>query len=146
MSYWKGLMLAAAIDLVWIMGCPLLVTEPEPPALVEPAAVQEQDSLTVAALTELSRLEDSLMMHLGEHPEDIDAMQKLARVYSDNGWHERAIGPLARAIQIDRWRRSLWVALDRAIEKSGHAKMADAELIRRANEFVEIVNMWGHGC
>ena len=36
MSYWKGLMFAAAIDLVWIMGCPLLVTEPEPPALVEP--------------------------------------------------------------------------------------------------------------
>lgn len=144
MSYWKGLMLAAAIDLVWIMGCPLLVTEPEPPALVERAPVQ--DSLTVAALTELSRLEDSLMMHLGEHPEDVDAMHQLARVYLDNGWYERAIGPLARAVQLDPSRRSLWVALDRAIEKSGHAKMADAELIRRANGFVEAVDMWGHGC
>lgn len=144
MSYWKGLMLAAAIDLVWIMGCPLLVTEPEPPALVERAPVQ--DSLTVAALTELSRLEDSLMMHLGEHPEDVDAMHQLARVYLDNGWYERAIGPLARAVQLDPSRRSLWVALDRAIEMSGHAKMVDAELIRRANGFVEAVNMWGHGC
>lgn len=152
MSYWKGLMLAAAIDLVWIMGCPLLVTEPELSApssqaryfALEPVPVQ--DSLTVAALTEISRLEDSLMTYIQAHPDDVDAIQQLAGIYASNDWHDRAIGPLARALQLDPSRRSLWVALDRAVEKSGRAKITDAELIQRANAFVETVDMWGHGC
>jgi len=29
MNYWKGLMIAAAIDLGWIMGCPVTATGPE---------------------------------------------------------------------------------------------------------------------
>ena len=35
MSYWKGLMIAVAIDLIWIMGCPLVATEPVDAVRVE---------------------------------------------------------------------------------------------------------------
>lgn len=149
MSYWKGLGVAAAIDLVWIMACPITATGPEPlppadavaewPAEV-PVGPQDVD---FAALGEL---EDSLMIHLQEHPDDVDAIQEVARVYAEHGWYESAIGPLARALQLDPSRRGLWSALDQAVEKSGMAKITDAELIRRAARFVEAVEMWGHGC
>ena len=43
-----------------------------------------------------------------------------------------AIGCLARAIQLDPYRRDLWVALDRAIARSGRATITDAELTRAA--------------
>jgi predicted Zn-dependent protease len=141
MSYWKGLMIAAAIDLVWIMACPISATGPEP--LPPPDAVAE--SLDVD-FTALSELEDSLMIHLQAHPDDVDAIQAVARVYLDHGWYESAIGPLARALQLDPERRSLWVALDNAVEKSGMATINDVELTRRAQRFVEAVEMWGHGC
>jgi hypothetical protein len=42
------------------------------------------------------------------------------------------IGCLARAIQLDPYRRDLWVALDRAIARSGRATITDAELTRAA--------------
>jgi cytochrome c-type biogenesis protein CcmH/NrfG len=139
MSYWKGLGVAVAIDLIWIMGCPLLATEPPPETRREP--VQQ-----VAALAAIGQLEDSLMERLQDQPNDIDAMQKLADVYASNGWYEAAIGPLARALQLDPTRRSLWSALDTAIAKSGRAKMTDKELTEKAAAFVEAVEMWGHGC
>ena len=36
--------------------------------------------------------------------------------------------------------------LDRAVEKSGRDKITDAELVRRAAEFKETVEMMGDGC
>lgn len=42
------------------------------------------------------------------------------------------IGCLVDAIQRDPYRRELWVALDRAIARSGRATMTDAELTRAA--------------
>jgi cytochrome c-type biogenesis protein CcmH/NrfG len=150
MSYWKGLGVAVAIDLVWIMGCPVLVTEPEvlPPVEVvaDWPAQPPVDPNTLDELSATGRLQDSLMMHLQEQPNDVDAMQTLADVYADNEWWDDAIDPLARALQLDPSRRSLWSALDRAVEKSGKAKITDAELTRRAAAFVEAVEMWGHGC
>ena len=149
MSYWKGLVIAAAIDLVWIMACPTPATGPEP---LPPAdAVAEWPAETPPAPADvdfaaLGELEDSLMMHLQEHPDDVDAIEEVARVYASHGWYESAIGPLARALQLDPSRRSLWVALDQAVEKNGMAKITDAELTRRAASFVEAVEMWGHGC
>ncbi len=83
---------------------------------------------------------------LQDQPSDVDAMQKLADVYASNGWYEAAIGPLARALQLDPTRRSLWSALDTAIAKSGRLKMTDKELTERAAAFVDAVEMWGHGC
>ncbi len=139
MSYWKGLGVAVAIDLIWIMGCPLLATEPLPGTQREP--VQQ-----VADLTAIGQVEDLLMERLQDQPNDVDAMQKLADLYASHGWYEAAIGPLARALQLDPARRSLWSALDTAIAKSGRAKMTDKELTEKAAAFVEAVEMWGHGC
>ena len=45
------------------------------------------------------------------------------------------IGCLARAIQLDPYRRDQSVALDRAIARSGRATMTDAELTRAALKF-----------
>ncbi|HKC41249.1 MAG TPA: hypothetical protein VKC15_17030 [Gemmatimonadales bacterium] len=45
------------------------------------------------------------------------------------------IGCLARAIQLDPYRRDLWVALDHAVERSGRATVTDAELTRLALRF-----------
>ena len=45
------------------------------------------------------------------------------------------IGCLARAIQLDPYRRQLWVALDRAIARSGRTTITDAELARAALKF-----------
>jgi cytochrome c-type biogenesis protein CcmH/NrfG len=134
-------MLAAAIDLVWIMGCPVLATEPQMLPPVEVVAELPLDDLNATG-----RVEDSLMMHLQEQPDDVDAIEQIADVYADNGWWDAAIAPLARALQLDPSRRSLWSALDRAVEKSGNGKITDAELTRRAAAFVDSVEMWGHGC
>jgi hypothetical protein len=155
MSYWKGMMIAVAIDLVWIMGSPSLATGPEmPPYTIEPrwlmndnvGAVYVDKSPDVEQLRQISVLEDSLMMYLQEHADDVDAIQQVADVYADNGWWDNAIGPLARALQLDPSRRSLWSALDRAVDRSGKAKITDRELTERAAAFVEAVEMWGHGC
>jgi cytochrome c-type biogenesis protein CcmH/NrfG len=45
---------------------------------------------------------------------------------------DASVGCLARAIQLDPYRRDLWVALDRAIARSGRATITDAELTRAA--------------
>ena len=158
MSYWKGFMLAVAVDLAWIMGSPLLLTGPEAPTYSpEPKWVMHSDNVGVVyvdkpqsyevdKLQEVGRLQDSLMMYLQEHPDDVDAMEKVADLYADNAWWDDAIGPLARAIQLDPERWSLWSALDQAVENAGMAQITDEELTRRAQDFVEAIEMWGHGC
>ena len=149
MAYWKGLMIAAAIDLVWIMARP---TGTQPATVLPLDVVAEwptdrrADTKTFDELNDAGRLADSLMAYLQEHPEDVSAMETLAGVYADNGWWDAAINPLARALELDRSRRSLWVALDRAVEKSGLGKITDAELVKRAAAFKESVEMEGHSC
>jgi cytochrome c-type biogenesis protein CcmH/NrfG len=143
MSYWKGLAVAVAIDLVWIMGASTVLA----PDLQEPAyTVAEPEPNEVDELIEISERLDSLMMQLQMNPDDVDAMEKVADIYADKGWWDAAIGPLARAIQLDADRWSLWSALDRALDKAGMATITDAELTVRATNFVDEVNAWGHGC
>ena len=158
MSYWKGLGVALAIDLVWIMGSSVLLAPDlkAPMFKVEPWAKDphaeatisfaEPEPSEVGELIAVSERLDSLMMHLKQFPEDIDAIEKVADIYTDNGWWEQAIGPLARAIQLDADRWSLWAALDRAVGNAGMATITDAELTVRAANFVEEVEMWGEGC
>ena len=86
------------------------------------------------------------MQHLQEESRDVDAMLAIARLYTEHGWAGDAIGPLARALQLDPYRRDLWVALDRALAHDGRAKITDAELTRAALEFVSAIEMLGHGC
>ena len=160
MSYWKGLMVAVGIDLVWIMGSPVLAPDSPPkmhqykeeitgPLNAENVGVvyiHQPDAHEVDRLVEVSEHLDSLMMRLQEEPEDVNTIENVADVYASNGWWNEAIGPLARAIQLDPERWSLWSALDRAVEKAGMATITDAELTVRAQNFVEAVEMWGHGC
>ncbi|MFN2571871.1 MAG: hypothetical protein ABR537_09720 [Gemmatimonadales bacterium] len=156
MNYWRGLALAAALDLVWIMGIPFLASEPEAPVYTlesdwvpNPADAVYTDSPATADVAELDVIgqrEDSLMAYLEEHPDDVGAIAEVADLYADQGWWDAAINPLARALQLDPDRRSLWSALDRAVGNSGKAKITDAELTRRAAQFVEAVEMWGHEC
>jgi cytochrome c-type biogenesis protein CcmH/NrfG len=141
MRYWKGLLIAVAFDTALIAGPDFLATEPPPPA--QSQAIQWPASND---LDSLDRLVDSLMQHLQEHVDDVDAMLAVARLYAEHGWPEDAIGPLARALQLDPYRRDLWVALDRALEQSGRAKITDAELTGAAREFALAIEMRGHGC
>jgi cytochrome c-type biogenesis protein CcmH/NrfG len=143
MSYWKGLVIAAAVDLVWIMGRP---TETQP-ATVPPLDVVAEWPVEHRADTKtFEELDDSLIAYLQEHPEDVSAMETLASVYAENGWWDAAINPLARALELDPSRRSLWTALDRAVKQSGKTEITDAELVRRAAAFRESVEMEGHSC
>lgn len=161
MNYWKGLGVAVAIDLAWIMGSPLLAPHAVPTLhqykedVAGPGPLDAGNVGVVAVeyrhgevdrLIAVSDALDSLMMHLQMEPEDVDAIAKVADVYADNGWWDEAIGPLARAIQLDPERWSLWSALDRAIENAGIPTITDAELTVRAAAFVESVETWGHGC
>jgi predicted Zn-dependent protease len=134
------------------MGCPFTPTDLPPSSearyfTLEPRPQPDAgDSLTITDLRDIDGQVDSLMLYLQAHEEDVDAIQNLSDLYLSHGWFEAALGPLARALQLDPSRRSLWVALDRAVEKSGGEKISDAELTRRAQEFVEAVRMWGQGC
>ena len=150
MSYWRGLGVAVAIDLVWLLGSSMIMApELKTPGFKEAEATASFDAPEpnqVDELIEVGERLDSLMMHLQEFPEDVDAIEKAADIYADKGWWDAAIGPLARAIQLDPDRWSLWAALDRAVGNAGMATITDAELTVRAAGFVEEIEMWGHGC
>ena len=152
---WKGLLVAIAFDVACIMGNPSLVTGPEPPVPVRHApywvmnqepGVTMQTSPEDAELDAAGRLEDSLMVYLQSNDRDAAAMVSLARMYVAHGWYDAAIGPLARAAQLDPERRSIWSLLDRALKMIGKPKITDAELTKRAQQFVESVENWGHSC
>ncbi len=148
MRYWTGFLIALAFDAAVIAGPDFPATEPQPArsqAMQWPAA-PEAESLSFAQLQQIDRRVDSLMQRLREESRDVDAMLAIARLYTEQGWADDAIGPLARALQLDPYRRDLWVALDRALARGGRAKITDAELTRAALEFVSAIEMQGHGC
>lgn len=153
MSYWKGVLAAIAFDFAWIMVSPSFVAGPESVAHA-PYAVTNLDAGVSnmpttpedAQLDRAGRLEDSLMVYLQSHEEDVAAMVNLARMYVEHGWYEAAINPLARALELDPARRAGWSLLDRALKQAGIAQITDAELTKRARQFEEAVKYWGHGC
>ena len=69
------------------------------------------------------------------YPRDVDEMEHLAALYMANGSYDAAIGPLARALQLDPHRRSLWVGLDTALRQLDRQRISDEELAVRALEF-----------
>jgi len=143
MRYWTGLLIAVAFDAAVLVGPAVLGAKPQPAPV---AATVEPESLSFAELQQVDRSVDSLMQHLQEVLGDVDAMLALARIYTEHGWAGDAIGPLARALQLDPYRRDLWVALDHALDKIGMEQITDAELARAALEFVSAFEMLGHGC
>jgi len=148
MRYWTGLLIAVAFDAAVIAGPDVSGPEPQPAqsqAMLLPAA-SGPEPLSVDRLQQLDQRVESLLDHLIENAEDVDAMLAVARLYVENGWAQDAIGPLARALQLDPHRLDLWVALDRALAQGRRAQITDAELTRAALEFVAEIEMRGHGC
>jgi len=125
MTNWKVVTISLALALGWIMGNPAVALGPAP----DPQAEVQMNVARVESLTQ----------HLREVPEDVGAMEDLAALYMANGSYDAAIAPLARALQLDPHRRSLWVALDVAVIKSGRKMITDAELTRMAVAFKEAV-------
>ncbi len=123
MTNWKAVTVALGLALGWFVGNPAVALGPAP----DPRAEVQVNVARVEGLTQ----------HLRNNPQDVDEMEHLAALYVANGCYDAALGPLARALQLDPRRRSLWVALDRAVERSGAARITDAELTRRAASFVE---------
>jgi len=123
MTNWKAVTISLGLAVGWLMGNPAVALGPAP----EPQAEVQMNIARVEALTQ----------HLRTYPRDVDEMEHLAALYMANGCYDTALGPLARALQLDPTRRSLWVALDRAVERSGAARITDAELTRRAASFVK---------
>jgi len=123
MTNWKAVTVALGLALGWMVGNPAVALGPAP----DPEAEVQVNVARVEGLTE----------HLRNYPRDVDEMEHLAALYMANGCDDTALGPLARALQLDPTRRSLWVALDRAVARSGAARITDAELTRRAASFVK---------
>ena len=121
MTNWKVVTISLALALGWMMGNPAVALGPAP----DPQAEVQMNVARVESLTQ----------HLRSYPEDVGAMEDLAALYMTNGSYDAAIAPLARALQLDPLRRSLWVALDVAVIKSGRKMITDAELTRQAVAF-----------
>jgi cytochrome c-type biogenesis protein CcmH/NrfG len=155
MNYWKGLLVAVVFDVAWIAGIPSPVTEATPLPMTQARQLTDSELREEAAmhatpedaqLDAAGRLEDSLMVYLQTHSDDVGAMVNLARMYVAHGWYDAAIGPLARAVQLDSERRSAWSLLDRSLKMTGKTQATDAELTKRARQFEERVAMWGEHC
>ncbi|HEU5261941.1 MAG TPA: hypothetical protein VFU41_11035 [Gemmatimonadales bacterium] len=108
-----------------------------------PAA--RDDSLSLAELSELDREVDALMLKIERNELDVEAMAALAYLYIRRGWFDRAIGPLARAVQVEPAREDLRYELLLAVRLSGLAGQ-DVDLAEEARRFAEAAAMQGHGC
>ncbi|HEV8263581.1 MAG TPA: tetratricopeptide repeat protein [Gemmatimonadales bacterium] len=151
MRYWKGLVIAAAFDVALIAGPQFLATEPPLPArsqaVLWPAgAPAEPQRPTLSELDAISRDLDSLMIHLQESTDDVEALKALARLYTRHGWWDDAIGPLARALALAPDDAELTKEIQVVVERSGRGTATAADLAQWAAEFVEVIEMWGHSC
>src|ERR1051326_6211811 len=107
MTHIQDVNVFSRLALGWIMGNPAVALGPRPAP--DPQAEVQMNVARVESLTQ----------HLRSYPEDASAMEDLAALYMTNGAYDAAIGPLARALELDPHRRSLWVALDVAVIRSG---------------------------
>ncbi len=121
MTNWKAVIISLGLAMGWVMGNPAVARGPAPDPVAE-------------AQMKVARV-DGLTQHLRSYPRDVDEMEHLAALYMANGSYEAAMGPLARALQLDPHRRSLWVALDGALKHLGRQRISDEELTLRAVEF-----------
>ncbi len=121
MTNWKAVTISLGLAVGWIMGNPAVALGPTP----EPQAEVQMNIARVEALTQ----------HLRIYPRDVDEMEHLAALYMANGSYDAALGPLARALQLDPHRRSLWAMLDSALRHLGRQRISDEELVVRAVEF-----------
>ena len=121
MTNWKAVTISLGLAVGWLMGNPAVALGPAP----EPQAEVQMNIARVEALTQ----------RLRTYPRDVDEMEHLAALYMANGSYDAALGPLARALQLDPHRRSLWAMLDSALRHLGRQRISDEELVVRAVEF-----------
>ena len=121
MTNWKAVTVSLALAFGWTIGNPAVAVGPGP----DPQAEVQVNIARVESLTQ----------HLHSYPDDVGAMEDLAALYMGNASYDAAIGPLARGLQLQPHRRSLWVALDVAVIRSGRKMISDAELTEMAARF-----------
>jgi len=121
MTNWQAVTVSLGLALGWIVGNPAVALGPAP-------------DLRAEVQVNVARVE-GLTQHLRNNPRDVDEMEHLAALYMANGSYDAALGPLARALQLDPHRRRLWVALDGALRHLGRQRISDEELVLRAGEF-----------
>jgi len=126
MTNWKAVIISLGLAMGWVIGNPAVARGPAP----DPVAEAQMKVARVEALTQ----------HLRSCPSDVDEMEHLAALYMANGSDDAAIGPLARALQLDSHRRSLWVMLDAALRHLDRQRISDEELALRAVEFRRALN------
>ena len=105
------------------------------------------DTLSVDALNELDATINELMMQINVDSVNVSAMRKLAWLYTAHGWHDRAIGPLARAQQLAPGDEEIRAELESVIQRLGWAEDEREYLLaEEAANFAEVVAYWGHEC
>ena len=136
----------AAVHVVaafWL-GCSDILS---PKRAEAPAPSPQAAELSVDALLALDNTINELMSLLSLESDNVDAMRRLAWLYAAHGWDERAVGPLARALEFQADNKQIQADLDRVIERLGWEESELEFLLpEAASAFAEAVDMWGHGC
>jgi hypothetical protein len=104
--------------------------------------VQGGTWLSTDSLAAIDSIVGTYMYALQENAGHTGAMRDLALLYMKHGWFDRAVGPLARARELDEASGELRRLLELAIARSGGI----ADLTLAVSQFLEAVDMWGHGC
>ena len=110
--------------------------------VVEPIKRVDQ-SASIAAIKAIDSMATAYILTIQNDPIDSRSMTELAFLYMKQGWFDRAIGPLARAREIDATSEPLRRYLELAIARSERGAV---DLYQAARDFEEQVMMEGHGC
>lgn len=117
---------------------------PQRPPLSAPVArVPVAPAPDPIMLAVVDSLVDTYMMAIRDFASDVRAMTDLGFLYMRHGWFDRAIGPLARAREIDPSSEPLRRYLELALARAGGSPV---DLERAAREFAELAAAWGMGC
>src|SRR2546426_1106735 len=127
------------------LACRSAPRHPHRPNSVSFAPARPLDSLSLAGLEALARAEDSLVLAVQEDSANVDAMTELAHLYMLHGSFDHAVGPLARALEVQPGRDDLWYELLLALKLSKLDEQ-HVDLAQLAREFAEMAAMAGHGC
>ncbi len=107
-----------------------------PPEHVDQAA-------SIAVLNTIDSIATAYILTIQNDPVDSRTMTELEFLYMKQGWFQQAIGPLARAREIDATSEPLRRYLELAVAR---AELGFVDLYQAARDFEERVMMEGHGC
>lgn len=137
--------LVAAHVVVIGLACHELTAPGNPPPESAAPRALPADSLSVAELGEVDRRRAELILSIQQNDRDLVALAELAHLYMRHGWFGEAIGPLARAVEVDPSRDDLFYELLLAVKLSGRPE-GEVDFTEEARAFMDAVEMEGHGC